>query len=109
MATSNLTAQQEEILRIMQEECGEVVQMVSKVCRFGIDGIHLKDGGTNKERLAEEMGDLLCMIKLAIEHCIVDETNVMCASEAKEAKLHKWSNIFNEAVQDRARVDLANT
>lgn len=91
----------------MQEECGEVVQMVSKVCRFGIDGEHLKDGGTNRERLAEEMGDLLCMIRLAIEYGIVDEDSVLDAREAKETKLHKWSNIFDED-ENRTRFEMAN-
>lgn len=91
-----MNKQQEEILRIMQEECGEVVQMVSKACRFGIDGVHLKDGGTNRERLTEEIGDLLCMVKLAISRGIITEDGVLAARDAKEAKLHKWSNIFKD-------------
>lgn len=90
----HLTRQQEEILRILQEECGEVVQMVSKVCRFGIDQQHLKAGKTNRERLTEELGDLSCMIELAKTFDIVDSIDVSIAAEEKMKKLEQWSNIF---------------
>lgn len=93
----SLTKQQEEILRIMQEECGEVVQIVSKVCRFGIDQQHLKDDKPNRERLSEELGDLACMIKLAVDFGIITEEDLLNASIAKEEKLKVWSTIFEEA------------
>lgn len=91
---NQLTKQQEEILRILQEECGEVVQMVSKVCRFGIDGQHLKDGSTNRERLAEELGDLACMLQLAVTSGIITEDDLLDAAFNKEEKLKKWSKIY---------------
>jgi NTP pyrophosphatase (non-canonical NTP hydrolase) len=90
-----MTKQQEEILRIMQEECGEVVQMVSKVCRFGLDQRHLKADKPNREKLTEEIGDLACMIKLAVEFGIVSEEELFAASIAKEEKLKIWSNIYD--------------
>lgn len=93
-----MNKQQEEILRIMQEECGEVVQMVSKVCRFGIDQQHLKDDKPNRDRLTEELGDLQCMIDLAVRYGIVEGPSVQSARRAKEEKLKKWSNIFNDAL-----------
>lgn len=96
---SGLTKQQEEILRILQEECGEVVQMVSKVCRFGLDQQHLKDGKPNRERLTEELGDLQCMIELAIEFGVVRRNDVTMSHMAKREKLKKWSNIFAEELQ----------
>jgi len=92
----SLTKQQEEILRILQEECGEVVQIVSKVCRFGIDQQHLKDSKPNRERLTEELGDVACMIKLAVDFGLITEDGLLDASIAKEEKLKEWSNIFKE-------------
>ena len=47
-----------EVMLIAQEECVEVTQAISKVFRFGIDGEH--NGVTNRARLEEEIGDLLC-------------------------------------------------
>ena len=85
------TARQEEIMLICQEECAEVAQAISKVFRFGIDGEHLSV--TNRERLEEEIGDLLCMIEMLTEESIIDAGAVANAAQAKRAKLAKWSNI----------------
>lgn len=81
---------------ILQEECAEVIQMVSKCRRFGIDNTHIKSGESNRARLTEEMGDMLCMLKLAQDFGIVDVSEVLAASLAKEEKLRKWSSIFKE-------------
>lgn len=81
---------------ILQEECAEVIQAVSKCRRFGIDEIHLKLGKSNRENLTEEVGDLLCMIDLLIKSGIVDDQAVYLARVAKEEKLKKWSTIFND-------------
>lgn len=85
------TERQEEIMLICQEECAEVAQAISKVFRFGVDGEHL--GATNRERLEEEIGDLLCMIEMMTEEGIIDASVVSNAAQAKRAKLAKWSNI----------------
>jgi len=83
-----------EILLIAHEECAEVTQAISKVFRFGIDGKHL--GVTNRSRLEEECGDLLCMIALMIEKGIIGEDATYQASTNKKEKLVKWSGIFKE-------------
>ncbi len=80
-----------EIMLIAQEECAEVTQAISKVFRFGIDGMH--NGATNKQRLEEEVGDLLCMIEMMIEKKIIDGKAVAQAGINKKQKLAKWSNI----------------
>jgi len=89
------TEKQEEIMLICQEECAEVTQAISKVFRFGIDGVH--NGATNRERLEEEVGDLLCMIELMIEEQIIDGNAVAQAGIKKKEKLAKWSNIKQAA------------
>lgn len=40
------------------EECGEVIQAVGKIGRFGPGGRHPDGGPTNAETLAAEIGDL---------------------------------------------------
>jgi NTP pyrophosphatase (non-canonical NTP hydrolase) len=91
-----MNKKENEIMDILQEECAEVIQMVSKCRRFGIDNTHIKSGESNRARLTEEMGDMLCMLKLAQDFGIVDVTEVLTASLAKEEKLRKWSSIFKE-------------
>ena len=79
---------QEEILTILQEECAEVIQSVSKVRRFGEAG--------NIEQLEQEIADVLCMINLAYRHGIMvrNEERVQNRITVKEERLKKFSSIF---------------
>ena len=85
----------DEILTITQEECAEVIQEISKIYRFGIDNTH-KSGVGHREKLEQEIGDLLAMIDLLKSHSVVDEQNLERAKQAKFEKLKIWSNIFKE-------------
>lgn len=87
---------QNEILDILQEECGEVVQMISKCRRFGLDNAYGEDNETNRTRLTKEVGDLMCMIQLLQEAGIVDIAEVMFAAGKKRVKLREWSKIYED-------------
>jgi NTP pyrophosphatase (non-canonical NTP hydrolase) len=84
-----------EILLITQEECAEVSQAISKVFRFGMDDCHPVTKIANREHLEEEIGDLMCMIDLLIDHGVVSEAAVMTAKQEKYHKLQQWSGIFS--------------
>lgn len=84
-----------EILSILQEECAEVIQAVSKVFRFGFDACHPSEFRNNRQRLEEELGDLQAMIFLLIENGIVSKENLHNAEQQKFTKLEKWSTIFS--------------
>ena len=75
-----------EVLVILQEECAEVIQIASKVHRFGLDN-------DNKKRLEQELGDLQCMIDLCVEHKLVDPIMVEVHKQEKREKLKVWSDI----------------
>lgn len=83
-----------EILNILQEECAEVIQVISKCRRFGIDNSH-KDGITQRQKLTQEIGDVSAMISLLIDHGVVSVEDIEIAEQAKFAKLKLWSNIYN--------------
>ena len=85
--------QVKEVFCIAQEECAEVTQAISKIFRFGINSEHL--GISNKSRLEEEVGDLLCMIDIMIEKCIISDNKVNIARMKKREKLKTWSSIQN--------------
>jgi NTP pyrophosphatase (non-canonical NTP hydrolase) len=91
-----MDAKTKEILDITQEECAEVVVAVSKISRFGIDNVKPGKPKTNREHLEEEVGDLLAMVDLMIEHKIIDINSVDVARAAKKDKLKQWSNIYSE-------------
>lgn len=81
---------------ILQEECAEVIQAVSKISRFGLDNLKPGKPKTNREHLEEELGDLLAMIDILHEMDVVSWSNLDLAKDAKIEKLKKWSSIYNE-------------
>jgi NTP pyrophosphatase (non-canonical NTP hydrolase) len=83
-----------EVMDILQEECAEVIQAVSKISRFGLDNVKPGKPKTNREHLEEELGDLYAMINILQEMDIVSWNNIETASNAKIEKLKKWSNIY---------------
>jgi NTP pyrophosphatase (non-canonical NTP hydrolase) len=88
-----------EVMDILQEECAEVIQAVSKIRRFGMDNHKPGKPKTNRDHLAEELGDMLAMIDILIEKDIVSESQLRSAKAAKIEKLKTWSNIFEQETQ----------
>jgi len=76
-----------ELLTILQEECAEVIQEASKIKRFG-------QQQDNLDRLAKEVGDLVCMIELLQQWEVVSYSAVEDYRQEKLIKLRKWSNLF---------------
>lgn len=83
----------QEILDILQEECGELITAVSKVRRFGLENDY-KDGGTQREHLLQEAGDVMLMIYLLVENNVFTIEELQKASDRKIEKLKKWSKIY---------------
>ena len=90
-----ISNKEQEIMSILQEESSEVIQAVSKIFRFGYESKHPDRDQTNREHLAEEIGDALAMIQLCIENKIVKWEDVEVAKNKKFEKLQQWSNIMN--------------
>jgi NTP pyrophosphatase (non-canonical NTP hydrolase) len=92
-----LNSNTKETLLILQEECAEVTQAVSKVFRFGFDSVWPENdfGPNNKQRLEEEIGDLLAMVDILVETSVLSDANVNLARRKKKDKLRVWSNIYN--------------
>jgi NTP pyrophosphatase (non-canonical NTP hydrolase) len=90
-----MDTQTKEVMDILQEECAEVIQAVSKISRFGLDNYKPGKPKTNRQHLEEELGDLITMIDILHSMDIVSWTNIDRAAEAKREKLKKWSNIQN--------------
>jgi len=91
-----MNPQIKEVMDILQEECAEVIQAVSKISRFGIDNFKPGKPKTNREHLEEELGDLQAMVDILQELDIVSFSNIEKAAEAKREKLKTWSNIFKD-------------
>jgi len=85
----------QEIMDILQEECGELIVALSKVRRFGLDNTY-KDSVTQREQLTQEAGDVILMIYLLVEQGVFTTEDLQKARKLKEEKLKKWSNIYEQ-------------
>jgi NTP pyrophosphatase (non-canonical NTP hydrolase) len=94
-----MNEQTKETMDILQEECAEVIQAVSKINRFGIDNLKPGKPKTNREHLEEELGDMLAMIDILIINGIVSKDNLETAKIAKIEKLKKWSTIYGSTIE----------
>lgn len=77
----------DEILNLLQEECAEVIQAISKVRRFGKE--------SNIKGLTEEIGDVLYLISLAKIHVAeINNFDYDSHNKKKFFKLKEFSTIF---------------
>jgi NTP pyrophosphatase (non-canonical NTP hydrolase) len=76
---------------ILSEECAEVIQAVSKCCRFGFDTVKPDQDQSNTQHLEEELGDVLAMIDILIQQQIVSSEQIQLARRAKITKLQTWN------------------
>ena len=79
----------QQLFVITMEECGELIQACSKVIRSNGKTKYLKN-------LQDEVGDVVCMIKLLIASNLVTEEQIDDRVKEKKQKLKKWSSLFNE-------------
>jgi NTP pyrophosphatase (non-canonical NTP hydrolase) len=82
-----------EALVILQEECAEVIQEVSKCFRFGIDNLN-KNGVLHSTTLNMEVGDMLALVDILISQGVLDRDVLELAKESKIEKLKKWSKLY---------------
>jgi len=75
------------VMAVLQEECAEVIQAVSKINRFGMQGEW--QGVTNRQSLITEIGDVLAIIKVLMNETDINmtEKDLELAIEAKHKKL----------------------
>lgn len=86
----NLNSKEQELLVVLSEECGEVIQAASKILRFGLNTKSPYSNKNNKQQLEQELGDLMCLIRELYENGSIDLNNVLAAAEKKKKKLEKY-------------------
>lgn len=82
------------LLGVLQEECAEVIQAVSKVRRSGPDFRPFDGPATNADNLRREVLDVLAVLRLA--HTLgvipaISEAELDLATETKRASLVRWT------------------
>lgn len=77
-------------LAVLNEECSEVGQAVSKILRFGWDSQHPDTEVVNDDQLYTELGDVQAAIEFGIQRGALDKTKI---ANAKKAKLETYKKV----------------
>lgn len=85
---NKLTPSELELLALLSEECGEVIQVIGKILRHGLNS-NWQDNPTNKELLEDEVGDVLLAIGCVVVK-MLDEKKVMERTEFKAEKIKRF-------------------
>lgn len=88
-----MTPKVDEALVILQEECAEVIQNISKIKRFGLDQTY-EGQESNRIRLQKEVGDVLALVDYLIEQGTLDNVTLLQCKVDKINKLKKFSNLY---------------
>lgn len=84
-----------EILAIVAEECGEVVQAIGKALRHGIMDVNPKTGETNREALLTELSDLSLTIEMLQIILGDNRESILIRKVIKRIKLRKYLHSVN--------------
>lgn len=82
----------QQLMVITMEECGELTQQCSKIMRKYKKLNLIED--EHRAKLVEELGDVMCMIELMIEHDITNVAELHNRVKVKREKLKKWSTLI---------------
>lgn len=90
-AFSNKLSEAEiERLALLAEECGEVVQVIGKILRHGFESYHPKGHETNRQLLANEMGDLYAALEMMTKAGDLKMLEVLDAAQDKAQRVGKY-------------------
>ena len=78
---------QDELLTILMEECGELIQACSK---------NIRRGEFSSKELTDEIGDVMALLNIAHEYDLFSWDDALKREEVKREKLKKWSNLLAE-------------
>jgi hypothetical protein len=81
-----LTSHETEILHCLQEECAEVIQDAAKLLRFGKEN-RPDTGIANTHKLSIEMGEVLCVMQLAIDAGLLSPVSIDQGKWTKRERL----------------------
>ena len=75
-----------QLMVIMMEECGELIQACSKALR--------KDDFYDNQNLVDEVGDVYTMIEIMHDFDIISWNDIEERLKQKRKKLSKWSDLL---------------
>ena len=85
-----MTAAEAELLAVLAEECGEVIQAIGKILRHGWHSCPPAGGRSNQAQLTLELGDVAAVTALLVRADLLDESLIAEARIAKLERIHRY-------------------
>ena len=79
-----------ERLALLSEECGEVVQVIGKIQRHGIESRHPDGGPTNRQLLEKALGDTYAVLLLLTRAGDITPEHITLHKDAKLQNVQQW-------------------
>lgn len=89
----------DEALNLMQEECAEIIQIISKIRRFGFSSHHPDDSErrTNLLLFNDEVGDFELLKRYLRDMGVINSDHISQRVKYKTSKLEKYTNLFSDS------------
>ena len=90
--SEKLTEAEIERLSVLAEECGEVIQVVGKILRWGYESWNPLEvpRETNRTKLEKELADINVATLLMLQNGDIKPAELEKHSEKKIGKINKW-------------------
>lgn len=94
-----MTEEELEALDLMQEECAEIIQIISKIRRFGESSYHPDDPNkrTNVQLLTDEIGDMELLVNFLIQKGLIYQSDIEARMAYKLEKSKQFTNLFRNS------------
>lgn len=103
------TDHEREILIILIEECGEVIQAATKLLRFGAQDGYPGSMSTNSQSLGMEIGELLHMVEMAETAGLIHEDSYKLGKRRKRDKVARYMQTANKSDHETLSAKLSST
>ncbi|WP_394789098.1 hypothetical protein [Rhodoferax sp.] len=78
------------------EEAGELLAVTNRVIIQGIDEIDPSSGKTNRQRLQEEIADVVAQCYCTINALSLDENFIRMRTVEKQRQMIEWEALYSE-------------
>lgn len=94
-----------ELLALLAEESGEIIQAIGKILRHGMGSYNPLGDQTvsNQDSLEKEIGDLNAVCARMVAARLLRPDRIRQASDAKAVKIPKWTHHQPDSLLDSTR------
>jgi len=104
---NQLTPAEAERLALLSEECGEVIHIIGKILRHGLDSYHPKSGDINRILLEAELGDLTHAVARMCDAGDINPDTIEVFAEAKALRVGEYLHHQPDAVSNGSQKCIA--